>query len=70
LIEFFGYTGSEQEERKKMQIDTPGRKNSPADSGTKKTRPGKEEAARKKKGFLVPLWLSLRPPWFSSWVRD
>jgi len=55
LIEFFfGYTGSEQEgererEREKMQIATPGRKNSPADSRTKKTRPGKEEAARKKK---------------------
>jgi len=51
LIEFFGYTGSDRRERKKkkMQIATPGRKNSPADSRTKKTRPGKEEAARKKK---------------------
>jgi len=70
LIEFFGYTGSDRMERKKkMQIATPGRKNSPADSRTKKTRPGKEEAARKKKVSSSLSWLSLRPPWL-SWVRD
>ena len=46
-----------------MQIDTPGRKNSPADSRTKKTRPGKEEAGgeeEEKVSSSLPL-LALSP---------
>ncbi|CAO2185694.1 unnamed protein product [Urochloa humidicola] len=56
---------------KEMQIAMPGARTCRRiqEQRTKKyTRPGKEKAVRKKKGFLHPsLASSLSPSWLSSW---